>query len=191
MMGEDVRRLLDYYPRIFFACHTRHVADPETRKLVSARQASILDHLDETEPTTLSGLAAHMGVTPSTMSLSVDRLQAMGYVRRTRDPADARRVGIRLTARGLRLREAQSVLEPERVRKLLSHLSDADRSRALEGLELLAQAAQKEMSSRTLYGLRRKHEMDLHHPGPADRTGRAADVDRADPASDSPGHQPG
>ena len=141
MLGEDVRRLLDLYPRIFFACHTRHVPDPETRKLVSARQASVLDHLDEADPTTLSGLAAHMGVTPSTMSLSVDRLEGMGYVRRVRDPIDARRVGITLTNRGLRLREAQSVLEPER-------------ARALDGLALLAEAAQREMSSKTLYGLR-------------------------------------
>jgi DNA-binding MarR family transcriptional regulator len=160
MLGEDVRRLLDLYPRIFFACHTRHVPDPETRKLVSAKQASILDHLDESEPTTLSGLAAHMGVTPSTMSLSVDRLERMGYVRRAKDLTDARRVGITLTERGLRLREAQSVLEPERVRAMLSHLDQNDRARALDGLALLAEAAQREMSSKTLYGLRHQS----HHP---------------------------
>jgi MarR family transcriptional regulator, organic hydroperoxide resistance regulator len=153
MLGEDVRRLLDLYPRIFFACHTRHVADPETRRLVSARQASILDHLDEEEPTTLSGLAAHMGVTPSTMSLSIDRLEGMGYVHRGRDPGDARRVAITLTDRGLRLRAAQSVLDPERVRAMLHHLTDTDRTRALDGLALLAEAAQREMSSQVQYGL--------------------------------------
>ena len=159
MLGEEVRRLLDLYPRIFFACHSRHVEDPETRKLVSARQASILDHLDEELPTTLSDLAAHMGVTPSTMSLSIDRLEEMGYVRRVRDTIDGRRVEITLTARGLRLREAQSVLEPERVRAMLAHLSEPDRTRALDGLALLAGAAQREMASRTLYGLKQR---DLH-----------------------------
>ena len=164
MLGEDVRRLLDLYPRIFFACHTRHVPDPETRKLVSARQASVLDHLDEEEPTTLSGLAAHMGVTPSTMSLSVDRLEGMGYVRRARDPVDARRVGITLTNRGLRLREAQSVLEPERVRAMLSHLDEPERARALDGLALLAEAAQREMSSKTLYGLRDRGHQPKEQP---------------------------
>ncbi len=164
MLGEDVRLLLELYPRIFFACHTRHVPDPETRKLVSAKQASILDHLDETEATTLSGLAAHMGVTPSTMSLSVDRLEGMGYVRRIRDTIDGRRVGITLTARGLRLREAQSVLEPERVRAMLSHLNELDRTRALEGLSLLAEAAQREMSSGTLYGLKNRDLQPREQP---------------------------
>jgi DNA-binding MarR family transcriptional regulator len=88
------------------------------------------------------------------MSLSVDRLEGMGYVRRARDPLDARRVGITLTNRGLRLREAQSVLEPERVRAMLSRLDEPERARALDGLALLAEAAQREMSSKTLYGLR-------------------------------------
>jgi DNA-binding MarR family transcriptional regulator len=164
MLGEDVRRLLDLYPRIFFACHTRHVPDPETKKLVSARQASILDHLDEEEPTTLSELAAHMGVTPSTMSLSIDRLEGMGYVRRAKDPIDARRVGITLTDRGFRLREAQSVLEPERVRAVLSRLDEPDRARALEGLTLLAEAAQREMSSKTLYGLKSRDHQKKEQP---------------------------
>lgn len=146
MLGEDVRALLELYPRIFFACHTRHVRDPQTLRQISARQASILDHLDEITPTTLSGLAAHSGVTASTMSLAIDRLEQMGYVQRVRDTQDARRVNITLTEAGGRLRDSQSVLEPERVRAMLEHLSEEDRQRALEGLALLAGAAQREIA---------------------------------------------
>ena len=62
------------YSQIYFACHTRHVHDPESGTRVSARQASILSHLDSVEPTPLSQLASHMGVTVSTMSIAVDRL---------------------------------------------------------------------------------------------------------------------
>jgi DNA-binding MarR family transcriptional regulator len=140
---DDVRRVMDLYPRIFFACHTRHVRDPETGRLLSAHQASILDHLDEREALRLVDLARHMGVTPATMCLHVDRLAAKGYVRRTRDPRDGRQVELRLTAAGLRVREAKTVLDPERVRALLRRLSTGQRSRAIDGLALLARAARQ------------------------------------------------
>ena len=137
----DVRRLLDAYPRIYFACHTRHVRDHQTGADVSAHQASILDHLDEVDPMSMSDLAGHMGVTVATMSLAIDRLETRGYVQRSRDPDDGRRVLLRVTADGLRLREAKSVLDPVRVEAVLAQLSPADRQTALKGLELLATAA--------------------------------------------------
>ncbi len=146
-LSDPVRQLLELYPRIFFACHTRHVRDPRTRKVLSAHQASILDHLDELEPTSLMDLAGHMGVTASTMSLAMDRLQRRGYVLRARDPRDARRVQLRLSPAGVRIKEAQSVLEPGRVRGLLAQLSAEERAAGLAGLALLARAARRYMES--------------------------------------------
>jgi DNA-binding MarR family transcriptional regulator len=143
----DVRALLDAYPRIYFACHTRHVRDPATGADVSAHQASILDHLDQVDPMSMTDLAGHMGVTVATMSLAIDRLERRRYVRRDRDPRDGRRVLLRITPAGVRLREANAVLDPVRVEALLAHLSPADRDRALTGLELLARASEKHMRS--------------------------------------------
>ena len=154
MLGDDVRRLMELYPRIFFACHTRHVQDPETRRVVSSHQVSILDHLDEVEPTTLTGLARHMGVTASTTSLSIDRLERGGYVRRRRDSHDARRIGITLTAAGVRIRDAQSVLDADRVRAMLSRIEPGERQQALNGLARLAEAAAAQAGTKRLYGLR-------------------------------------
>jgi MarR family transcriptional regulator, organic hydroperoxide resistance regulator len=137
----DVRRVLRAYPRVFFACHTRHVRDPESGEDISAHQASILDHLDEVDAISMTGLAAHMGVTVATMSLAIDRLERKGYARRDRDREDGRRVLLRITASGLRVRNATSVLDPVRVEQLLGRLSPADREAALKGLQLLARAA--------------------------------------------------
>jgi DNA-binding MarR family transcriptional regulator len=156
MLGDDTRDLMRLYPRIFFACHTRHVQDPATRRLLSAHQASILDHLDEVDSTTVGELARHMGVTPATISVAIDRLERRGYVRRRRDAGDARRVGLTVTPNGASVRQAKSVLDPERVRAMLGHLSEPDRRRALDGLALLAQAAEREMHAKRLYGLRRR-----------------------------------
>ena len=136
------RQVMTSYPRIYFACHTRHVRDPDSTGLLSRHQASILDHLDEIDPTTVNELARHMGVTAGTMSLALDRLERKGYIVRLRDVADRRRVHVRLTSAGVRIREATSVLDPSRVEALLARMSDHDRDAAVRGLALLADAAQ-------------------------------------------------
>lgn len=144
-VGAAITAVMTLYPRIYFACHTRHVRDPQTQRMLSRHQASILDHLDELEPTTVMDLAAHMGVTAATMSLSIDRLERKGYVVRLKDAKDRRRVHVRLTTAGVRVREASSVLDPQRVEALVAKLSDDERTRAIEGLGLLARAAEEAM----------------------------------------------
>ena len=111
-IGEAMTAVMTLYPRIYFACHTRHVRDPQTSRMLSRHQASILDHLDEIEPTTVMDLAGHMGVTAATMSLAIDRLERKGYVVRLKDAKDRRRVHVRLTTAGVRVSEASSVLDP-------------------------------------------------------------------------------
>lgn len=143
-----VGTVLDCYPKIYFACHMRHVRDQVSRtKVLSAHQASILDHLDAVEPTAVNDLAGHMGVTPSTMSLHLDKLESGGYVRRTRSRSDARKVELRLTPAGVRIKQQQKVLDPKLVDQMLAHLTDTDRHKALEGLELLAKAARELIST--------------------------------------------
>jgi MarR family transcriptional regulator, organic hydroperoxide resistance regulator len=143
-----VRQVMTFYPRIFFACHTRHVRDPRSGRTVSAHQASILDHLDEIEPTALNQLARHMGVTASTMCLTVDRLVRAGYAVRTRDKTDGRRVALRITRAGARLRDQMTVLDPILVRAMLSKLTAPQRREAVRGLELLAQAASESVAAK-------------------------------------------
>jgi DNA-binding MarR family transcriptional regulator len=139
-VGEALTAVMTLYPRIYFACHTRHVRDPQSQRLLSRHQASILDHLDEIEPTTVMELAAHMGVTAATMSLAIDRLERKGYAVRVKDAQDRRRVHVRLTSAGVRVREASSVLDASRVEALVARLTETERARAIEGLALLANA---------------------------------------------------
>ena len=142
---ESVAAVMAHYPRIYFACHTRHVRDPRGGGTLSEHQASVLDHLDDRHPITLLRLAQHMGVSASTMSLGVKRLVRLGYVARHRDTHDRRALGLRLTPAGVRVRESNSILDPWRVKKLLAQLTAEDRKAALRGLGLLAQAADRAM----------------------------------------------
>jgi DNA-binding MarR family transcriptional regulator len=139
--NSPVKKLLEWYPRIYFACHRRHVRDPRSGEMLSARQGSILDHLDERQPTTLRELARHMGVTDSTMSVQVDRLVRTGYVTRERDAEDPRRRNLRLSRAGVRLREANSVLDEDRIAEMLERLSLEELEVGMAGLGVLAKAA--------------------------------------------------
>jgi DNA-binding MarR family transcriptional regulator len=140
-VAPDVAAVFRDYPRIYFACHRRHVRDDVSGKDVSAHQVSILDHLDVDSPTMLSDLADHMGVTSATMSIAIGRLVQQGYVTRVLDPADRRKVQLRLTDAGVRICAANSVLEPGLVAEMLDQLSAAERKLALRGLALLGRAA--------------------------------------------------
>jgi len=144
MKLDAVRRLMDLYPRIYFACHRRHVRDPKSKRVLSAHQASILDHLDEREPVMLLELARHMGVTASTMSLQVEQLVRRRYVIRERDKKDGRRLRLRLSENGARVREANSVLDGERVSRMLARLSEEEQVAGIAGLALLARAAREQ-----------------------------------------------
>ena len=144
MERTTVRQVMELYPRIYFACHRRHVRDPKSKRVLSAHQASILDHLDEREPVTLLELARHMGVTASTMSLQVEQLVRKRYVIRERDERDRRRLRLRLSEDGARVREANSVLDGDRVKRMLDRLSDEERAAGTAGLALLARAAREQ-----------------------------------------------
>ncbi|SPF52176.1 Transcriptional regulator, MarR family [Candidatus Sulfopaludibacter sp. SbA4] len=148
MSRAEVETVLRCYPRIYFACHRRHVRDEQTGSVISAHQASVLDHLDDVENTSLLDLARHMGVTASTMSLTVDRLERGGYVTRERSGEDRRRVDLRLTPAGVGIKRQQKVLEPELVAAVLDRLNERNRRRALRGLELLAEAASDWLASK-------------------------------------------
>jgi MarR family transcriptional regulator, organic hydroperoxide resistance regulator len=158
-MRRDVDTVLECYPRIYFACHRRHVRDEQTNAILSAHQASVLDHLDDVDGTSLQELARHMGVTASTMSLTMDRLERGGYVTRERSKEDKRRVDLLLTPSGARMKRQQKVLEPELVHAMLARLDEHKRGQALRGLELLAEAAVEMIRSgdlsRILKGARR------------------------------------
>jgi DNA-binding MarR family transcriptional regulator len=143
MARAEVETVLRCYPQIYFACHRRHVRDERTQAVLSAHQASVLDHLDDVAETTLFDLARHMGVTASTMSLTVDRLERGGYVSRKRSEEDRRRVDLRLTGAGVRIKRQQKVLEPKLVQAVLSQLDERQRRQALRGLELLAEASRR------------------------------------------------
>lgn len=149
MLSAMSERLQRAYPEIFMACHRRHVRDDESGNLITPHQASVLDHLDTNSALSVGELAGHLGVTAATMSITLKRLIKGGYVERAPDVNDARKVLLLLTQRGKRLREQNSVLEPDLVLHLLRRVPAAKREEAIQGLELLSRAAQLVLKERS------------------------------------------
>lgn len=138
---DDVRAVQAAYPRIYFACHTRHVRRRSSAAGLSPADATVLQHLGPRPGPTLGELARHLGVGKPTLSAALKRLEGLGVVQRTVAAADRRVVRLSLTERGISLTRSVSVLDAGRVAAVLARLRPAQRRRAIEGLELLALAA--------------------------------------------------
>jgi DNA-binding MarR family transcriptional regulator len=143
MKAEHVRAIQRWYPQIYFACHTRHERATSSDARVSGHDSGVLSHLDETRPITAAALARHLGVGPSTLSATLNRLTKLGYITRTAAAADRRVLELRLTKAGARVMQAGSVLDSSRVAAVLDELSAAEQRVAVEGLGLLARASRE------------------------------------------------
>jgi DNA-binding MarR family transcriptional regulator len=140
-MDSDVLAIQRYYPRIYMACHTEHVRAVSSPAQLSARDATLLNHLSDTDFTYPKQLAAHLNVTQATLSEALAKLEELGYVTSRVDPDDERRRQLRLTKEGLAAVSSSSVLEYEKVKRLLAKLTDMEKQKAIEGMRIIAEAA--------------------------------------------------
>ncbi|HET7209068.1 MAG TPA: MarR family transcriptional regulator [Terriglobales bacterium] len=140
MKLSDVQRLQRDYPRIYLACHVRHVRTGSTPYRLSSRDSAILAHLDTTVPITATELASHLGIRTSTMSAAIQKLAKLGYLQRQPSGQDRRVAHVTITPRGAQAMAETSVLDSARVAAVLRRLSRPQRNRALAGLQLLAKA---------------------------------------------------
>jgi len=148
MVESRVMRLMAAYPIVYQACHREHLRTDEAGRTLTENQLRILDHLTGPRPATLSKLAEHMGVSRSTMSVTVRRLMRAGYLARTPAKDDRRSFALTLTAAGRRIQEQNTVLDPALVEKMIRMLSAEEAERAVAGLERLAGCAARQLKQR-------------------------------------------
>ena len=140
MLDAATRAVLAAYPALLAACRRREVRDPGSGVRLSPHLAGLLDQLDPREPVAVGELARRLRVTPATASLQLARLVRLRLVTRSRDVRDGRRVELRLTEAGVRIRATGSLLDPECVRAALARLPAAERGKAIAGIRALARA---------------------------------------------------
>ena len=141
MLEDALHIVLAAYPTIHAACRRRHLP-VRGRNRLSVHLTNVLEQLDPHEPRAVGDLARRMRVTPATISLQLARLARLRLVQRSRDERDGRRVLLRITDAGVRLRQQRSLLDPDRVRAALARLPSPEQEAVAAGVRLLARAAQ-------------------------------------------------
>jgi DNA-binding MarR family transcriptional regulator len=141
LMASDLELVLGALTRIHTGCRPRALPVAEGAT-VSPHQARLLGHLDREDPAMVTELAESLGVTPSTMSLTLGRLERAGLVTRQRDPEDRRVMNVRLTDEGERIRETARPFDADNVDAALLRLRPGERREAVRGLALLADAVE-------------------------------------------------
>jgi DNA-binding MarR family transcriptional regulator len=136
MNSSDAERFDGAYGRVWRVLHRGDDAD------LSEHERHLLHHVPASGGVPLNALARHMALPKSSASVLVKDLARRGFIRRSRDPADERRLAIALTPRGARRVRADTVLDPHRLSAALDALPPRRRAALLEGLERLATAGE-------------------------------------------------
>ena len=134
-LEQAIRVVQVTYPQVYLACHTRHQRKRSTEHRLSARDSSILAHLDEINPIAPAQLAQHLGIARSTMSEALKRLVALGFVGRA-----GRSAAVVLLEKGRRAISDTSVLEFARLHAVLAPLPARERELICRGMQRLADA---------------------------------------------------
>jgi DNA-binding MarR family transcriptional regulator len=123
------------YGRLWKALFKADVED------LSQHELQLLHHVDDERGVPLGEVARHLGIPKSSASERVKSLERRGFLTRSRDPEDERRLSIVLTDRGVARVKRDSVLDLVRLAAALKKISAEDRKTLLASLELLATAA--------------------------------------------------
>jgi DNA-binding MarR family transcriptional regulator len=102
---------------------------------LTVAQAATLEALRGGGPVRLGSLARRLGITPSTLTRNLVRLEAEGLVTREADPDDARAARVRLTAEGERAAARVERQELEFAEGILLRLGPRRRTAVLAGLQ--------------------------------------------------------
>ena len=106
---------------------------------VTVAQAAAIEALGAEGPLRLGDLSRRLGITPSTLTRNLARLEESGLVAREADPGDARSARVGLTGRGRKA--ARSVAEQETAfaRQVIQRIPAGRRAAVIEALgDLLA-----------------------------------------------------
>lgn len=115
---------------------------------VTVPQCMALQYLLE-EPRDVSSIGEQLGVTVSASTRLVDGLVRRGWVERTRDPSDRRRVLVGLSEPGRAEAERLEGLTEQMIDRVLEHVPEGERGSITHSLVLLRDALDRSLESAT------------------------------------------
>jgi DNA-binding MarR family transcriptional regulator len=144
--SEDVARLRDLVRAIVRRFSISERADAQCCGMTVA-QAATLEALAREGALRLGRLGQLLGITPSTLSRNLTRLEETGLVRRSPDSNDGRAFRVDLTEKGREIAAELESIENAFAARVLRRLTEDDRERALGGLSAFLDAVRAETES--------------------------------------------
>jgi DNA-binding MarR family transcriptional regulator len=120
----------------------RAKAPAELREF-SWTQKSVLSRLEREGPATSAALARAEGVTPQSMGTAIAVLEEMGLVERKAHPKDGRQMVVKLTSKGISLREHTKAAKETWLAQALEKLDKRELAILFKASEIIKRMAEK------------------------------------------------
>ncbi|WGS64088.1 MarR family winged helix-turn-helix transcriptional regulator [Marinitoga aeolica] len=104
---------------------------------ITSSQWLVLGVLLKNGKMTMSKLSKYVGLSNSTVSGIVDRLERQGYVVRIRDEKDRRKVYVKVTDKFNEVAKKSHMSIEKSIEKKLKNISEEDINKVIEGLKIL------------------------------------------------------
>lgn len=114
---------------------------------MTVAQAATLEALDREGPLRLGRLSELLGISPSTLTRNLSRLEEGGHVVRQADPEDGRAQRVALSGLGKRTARRLESVENDFAAGVLGRLDPSERRQALGVLQALLEALREETES--------------------------------------------
>jgi DNA-binding MarR family transcriptional regulator len=122
--------------------HQVTASHPERTTLeLNVRQRLIIQSLGIGGSRTIAAIGLQLGLTPSTMTGLVDRLEEQGYVRREDHPSDRRATLLRLTRKGETAFQREVEFYRALLEETLSTLGDEAKRLMLDALDCIGRSS--------------------------------------------------
>jgi DNA-binding MarR family transcriptional regulator len=147
-----LERAVPMLVRWFTRSEVRRSMLAQTDPALSATDAWLLGRVTDTGPVRLSHLAEWQEVDRSTMTIQVRRLENLGLVSRTTDPADGRAVLVQATRSGAALHRRTKKTAQAVYQQLLDGWSEDDLEKAAEVAARLVETLERRPTSKSTGG---------------------------------------
>ena len=154
---DQIDRLMSAFPVLMSAMH-RYGASFARERELSVAQFKALLLLEHHGPLSMSELAHLLSISPSTASLTTERMVKHNLVKRRHDLPDKRMVRVHLSAAGSAYLTAHREHAREVFKQTLERLPNDDRKRYVDSWEFLVTTTQK-VTEEYLAGERKRHGM--------------------------------
>lgn len=134
-MEKESKLINQYWTDTYFGLHYKH------EESISHQAIRILQMIEKTDLHTVGDIAKYLGISHNTASEHVKKLVMKGYLLKSRNPEDERKVMLELTEIGAEMLKKNTSLDEVKLGRILRSLTEEQRTMIVESLKLLSEAA--------------------------------------------------